>query len=105
MTKTEFKRQINKAEKELENLYISNWDGRRKYTTGVCDSLDTLTDTDSSTVHPVEHFAELFEPKRSRIAYWLGKLNAKNLPRRKLALRLFEQICLDSGIYKTWRAN
>ena len=106
MTLKDFKRVINKAENRLK-LMPSN--GNTFYHP-VCIAL-----FDSYRIHYryckngaldiYETFEYLFQPKRTKSAYWLGEINEKNLDKRKDYLRMFEQVCISEGYYHAFQES
>ena len=90
MTRTEFKRCINKAERNL-----NVWHGTAYR--GVCGTLRFSTSKRGTTTM-VDMFNYLYNKDGRR--YWLGERNEKNHATRITYLRLFEQVCLDDLLYE-----
>ena len=108
MDKRSFQTKINKAEKYLKTP--AGWSKGGKCVIyeymGVCDTLcEVFVETDGFSYRdePFARFEIFFEPKGNEEAYWLGKLNEENLERRKIALRLFEQMAIENKWYLMWK--
>ena len=86
MTRTEFKRCINKVERDLSLPWYR----------GVCSTLRFSTLKGTTTM--VDMFNYLYNKDGRR--YWLGNRNEKNHGKRITYLRLFEQVCLDDLLYE-----
>lgn len=93
MTLKEFQAKIDRAEDKLIQKTIR----RDDVCWGICEVLDR---------HLEVHFQELFCPQKYSFITWGHKFFWKGgllyLPVRIIALRLFEQIVIDSGEYRQW---
>ena len=95
MTKSEFQECINRAEAYLERAGVPAIPGCYM---GVCSALGGAVN-----IFAMAEFQLLFKPDDhvSGAFYW-GLPSKKGLLKRQIALRLFEQYCLDEKLYKEW---
>lgn len=106
MTKIEFQKRIDRANRKLlsKSKYFRYHNDI--YNNGVCDVLSIVFDPRGfksyNNVKAITDFTKILKPKYSSSLYWLGERNQKNLERRQIALRLFEQYAIDNKLYKEY---
>ena len=93
MNLKEFKNIMNQAQEEL----IDNYGSTTLYF-GVCPCLWLLLGEDCR-----RDFIRLFRPSnRTENSYWAGDPIEKNLGKRQILLRLFEQVAIEHKLYKNY---
>lgn len=100
MKLTDFKKRIDRAEKMLGR---KSFDGNY-YVDGICCVLSGYVSFCARS-----HFQKYFAPRKPRDPYWLGTRDASigrsNLNKRKVYLRMFEQIAISEKWYKNYEGR
>jgi len=95
MDKQQFKAFINKIEKAITIEYkCTGYDG-------VCYHLG-WHHYDRSIEKDFDYLLSPRNNNKRLDPYWLGSLTKENIPKRQIALRLFEAIALDEELYREY---